>query len=65
MTAQDFISWFRYYVIDGPDFNRNFPKFPPDLGGLIERLGQPTFCAVGLFPFPNLTIDKHLRRAYG
>lgn len=43
MTTKDVISSFCYYVMNGPDFNPHFPKFSPDIGGLIERLGQPAF----------------------
>lgn len=54
MTIQDVISWFRYYVIAGSDYSPHFPKFSSDLGGLKERLGDPAFCAVGMFPLPAI-----------
>lgn len=54
MTIHDVVSWFRHYVIAGSDYSPHFPKFSSDLGGLKERLGDPAFCAVGMFPLPRI-----------
>lgn len=54
MTVQAVLSWFRFYVITGADFSPHFPKFSNDLGELKQRLGDPAFCAVGMFELPDI-----------
>lgn len=58
LPTVDVLSWFRYYVITSSDYSPHFPKFSYDLGELKERLGDPAFCAVGMFTIPDILQDE-------